>query len=109
MGLPQRVFYSVYEAAARWGCTISDIAGWAAMGTLRIVTGIPPVACGDARIAGLVRIEPMDILPMFRRSEAGPREAQLRRVQPLEAQDWLYITAPEEGVAVSLGDLMILG
>ena len=54
MGLPQRVFYPVYETAARWGCTVSDIAGWAATGSLKIVTGIPPVACGDVRIGRLV-------------------------------------------------------
>ncbi len=67
MGLPQRVFYPVHETAARWGCTVSDIAGWAAMGMLKFVTGIPPIACDEVRIAGLVQIEPADILPMFRR------------------------------------------
>jgi hypothetical protein len=109
MGLPQRVFYPVHETAARWGCTVSDIAGWAAMGALKIVTGIPPVECGDLRIAGLVQIAPTDVLPMFRRCGTGPHEAHLHRVQPLTAEDWLYITVPEEGVLVSIGDMMILG
>ena len=109
MGLPQRVFYPVYETAARWGCTVSDIAGWAATGSLKIVTGIPPVACGDVRIGGLVEIEPMDILPMFRRCGTGPHQAHLWRVRQLEAKDWLYITVPKKGVKVSIGDLMILG
>ena len=109
MGLPQRVFYPVHETAARWGCTVSDIAGWAAMGMLKVVTGIPPIACDEVRIAGLVQIEPADILPMFRRCGTGPQEAHLRRVRQLEGEDWLYITAPEEGVLVSKGDLMILG
>lgn len=108
MGLPQRVFYPVHETAARWGCTICDIAGWAAKGSLKIVTGIPPVECGESRAAGLVRVEPMDILTMFRRCGTGPHQAHLYRVQPLEAHDWLYITAPEEGVLVSIGDMMIL-
>lgn len=40
MGLPRRVFYTIHEAAARWGCTVSDIAGWAGTETLKIVTGI---------------------------------------------------------------------
>jgi len=88
---------------------VSDIAGWAAMGMLKFVTGIPPIACGEVRIAGLVQIEPADILPMFRRCGTGPHQAHLRRVRQLEGQDWLYITAPEEGVLVSIGDLMILG
>lgn len=109
MGLPQRVFYSVHETATRWGCTVSDIAGWAAMGTLRIVTGIPPAHCGDERIAGLISIDPTDIFPMFRRCGTGPQEARLLRVKRLEAQDWLYITTPAEGILVSIGDMVILG
>lgn len=109
MGLPQRVFYPVHETAARWGCMVSDIAGWAATGKLEIVTGIPPVDCGDQRVAGLVKISPTDILPMFRRCGTGPHEAPLRRIQPFDADDWLYITTPEDGVMVSIGDMMILG
>lgn len=109
MGLPQRALYPVHETAARWGCTVSDIAGWAATGTLKIVTGIPPVHCGEHRVAGLVNIDPTDVLPMFRRCGTGPQEAHLLRVQPREAENWLYITAPEDGVLVSIGDIMILG
>ena len=109
MGLPLRAFYPVHETAARWGCTVSDIAGWAAMGTLKIVTGIPPVECGDQRIAGLVKIAPTDVLPMFRRCGTGPQEAYLRQVQLLEAEEWLFITSPENGVPVSIGDMMIMG
>lgn len=109
MRLPQRVFYPVHETAARWGCTVSDLAGWATMGTLRIVTGIPPIECGEHRVAGLVQIAPTDVLPMFRRCGTGPHEAHLRRVRPLETEDWLDITAPAEGVLVSIGDIMILG
>ena len=109
MGLPQRAFYPVHETAARWGCTVSDIAGWAAMGTLKIVTGIPPVHCGEQRVAGLVNIAPTDILPMFRRCGTGPQEAHLLRIQPVEAEGWLYITSPGDGVLVSIGDMMILG
>jgi hypothetical protein len=109
MGLPQRVFYPVHETAARWGCTISDIAGWAATGKLKIVTGIPPVACGDRDVGGLVRIEPTDILPIFRRCGAAPHMARIHRVQPLGTDDWHHITAPSDGVPVSVADLMILG
>ena len=109
MGLPQRALYPVHETAARWGCTVSDIAGWAATGTLKIVTGIPPVHCGEHRVAGLVNINPTDVLPMFRRCGTGPQEAHLLRIQPREAEGWLYITVPEDGVLVSIGDMMILG
>lgn len=107
MGLPQRVFYPVHETASRWGCSVSDIAGWAAMGKLRIVTGIPPVECGEWRAGGLVQVEPMDILPMFRPCGTGPREVRLHRVRPIESDEWLYITAPADGVRVSIGEVMI--
>jgi hypothetical protein len=79
------------------------------MGTLKIVTGIPPVHCGEQRVAGLVNIAPTDILPMFRRCGTGPQEAHLLRIQPVEAEGWLYITSPGDGVLVSIGDMMILG
>ncbi|MEI4233270.1 hypothetical protein [Roseovarius sp. D22-M7] len=109
MGLPQRVFYTVHEAAARWGCTISDIAGWSGTGSLRVVTGIPSVECGERSASGLVQIQPTDILPIFRRCGTGPHSAPVKRIRPLEEQEWLHISTPEEGVMVSIGDVMILG
>lgn len=108
MGLPQRVFYTVHEVAARWGCTVSDLAGWSTNGSLRIVTGISPVECGARRASGLVQIQPMEILPMFRRCGTGPQSAHLRRIRLLGEAEWLDITIPAEGVQVSIGDLMIL-
>lgn len=109
MGLPQRVFYTVHEAAARWGCTISDIAGWSGTGSLRVVTGIPSVECGERSASGLVQIQPTDILPIFRRCGTGPQSAPVKRIRPLEEEEWLHISTPEEGVMVSIGDVMILG
>jgi len=109
MGLPQRIFYTVHEVAARWGCTISDIAGWSGTGSLRVVTGIPSVECGEKSASGLVQIQPTDILPIFRRCGTGPHSAPVKRIRPLEDQEWLHISTPEEGVMVSIGDVMILG
>ena len=109
MGLPQRVFYTVHEAAARWGCTISDIAGWSGTGSLRVVTGVPSVECGEKSASGLVQIQPTDILPIFRRCGTGPHSAPVKRIRPLEEKEWLHISTPEEGVMVSIGDVMILG
>jgi hypothetical protein len=86
MGLPQRVFYHIHETAARWGCTVCDIAGWTTMGMLKIVTGIPPVLCGEERVAGLISVDPTDILPMFRRYGTGPQEARVLRIKQLEAR-----------------------
>jgi hypothetical protein len=51
----------------------------------------------------------MDIISIFRRYGTGPQSAHLQRIRPLEESDWLYITAPEEGVLVSIGDVLILG
>ena len=109
MSLPQRVFYTIHEAAARWGCTVSDIAGWADTGSLKLVTGIPPIECGETRAGGLVQFQPIDILPIFRRCGTGPQSAHLQRVRPLGEAEWLYITAPAEGVLVSIGDVLLLG
>ena len=46
MALPPRVYFTLIEAAARWDCTIADIAGWASVGRFRIVTAIAPVSHG---------------------------------------------------------------
>ena len=51
MALTQRVFFTLYETSVRWDCSISDIAGWAAVGKLKIKTGIGLVRCGEAVVA----------------------------------------------------------
>ena len=56
MALPPRVFYTLTEAAARWGCSPSDIVGWASIGTIEIVTGLAPSYLGGRQIAGLVTV-----------------------------------------------------
>lgn len=109
MKLPPREYYTVHEAAARWGCTLADIAGWSAKGRFDIVTGIPPTGCGDETIAGEVVVAAFDMLPMFRRSGAGPQTALVRRVRPVDHADWLQVTDPVPGVEVWLIDLMIAG
>ncbi len=109
MGLPQRFFYSLQETAARWGCTISDIAGWASAGKLQILTGIAPVKCGETLVAGQVILSPMELLPMFRRCGTGPRQGLLRRIKPYDGDTWHYITDPAKGVEVSVADMIILG
>lgn len=103
-----RVFFTMTEAAARWGYASADVAGWAHQGALEIVTGIAPVNCGSKHAAGLVAISVADILPMFRRSGTGPREMLLRRIRMKDSDGWLLITDPAEGVIVSIDDLMIL-
>ena len=106
--MPQRPFFSLTEAAARWGCVIADIAGWADAGRFRILTGIAPVRCGDEVVAGKVALSPMDLLPLFRRCGTGPNDGIVRRIQPAGRQDWLLITDPVGGVTVAVADMMIM-
>ncbi len=58
MALPPRVFFTLHEASARWGCNIADIAGWAHTGRFQIQTGIAAVRCDEEIIAGMVVLSP---------------------------------------------------
>jgi hypothetical protein len=107
VALPPRVYFSLYEASVRWDCSISDIAGWASQGKLKIMTGIGLVRCGDAMVAGTVTLSPMDLLPLFRRSGPGPTEGVMQRILPPDASDWLIITDPPDGVPVTVADMLI--
>jgi len=108
MAFPPRTFYSLHEAAARWGCTLSDIAGWASVGRFDIATGIAPTQCGDTILEGLVAVPVQDILPMFLTSGAGPTRKTLRRIRALNSKDWLLITDPDHKVKVTLNVLVIM-
>jgi hypothetical protein len=108
MALPPRVFFTLHEASARWGCNIADIAGWAHTGRFQILTGIAPVRCRDEIVAGMVVLSPMELLPLFRRCGTGPSEGAMRRIQLLGRQDWLLITDPAGGIPVAIADMMIL-
>ena len=108
MALPPRVFFTLHEASARWGCNIADIAGWADTGRFQILTGIAAVSCGEDIVAGKVVLSPMELLPLFRRCGTGPSEGVMRRIQPLGRQDWLLITEPAGGIPVAIADMMIL-
>lgn len=111
MGLPPKVFYTLTEAAARWSCSTMDIAGWASLGQLRIVTGTCPVQAGALTIAGLVEISAADMLSMFRSCEGGPIEGYAKRVRPADGEadlPWSFVTEPVEGISVRMADLMIL-
>ena len=108
MALPPRVYFTVHEVTARWGCNIADVAGWADAGRFRILTGIPSVRCGDEIAAGKVVLSPMELLPLFRRCGTGPTERVMRRIQPLERQAWLLITDPAGGIPVAVADMLML-
>ena len=46
---------------------------------------------------------------MFRRYGTGPTVIKLMTIKPAASEDWLYITEPRDGVAVSIADLQITG
>lgn len=56
MNLPPRVFYSLTEISARWGCPAPDIAGWTVTDHLTLVTSIAAVNCGKQPVAGIVEV-----------------------------------------------------
>lgn len=107
MALPKRVWFTLHEVAARWGCNIADIAGWADAGHFSIITGVTPIRSGAEVVAGKVALAPMDILPLFRRCGTGPSEGRIRRVQLYGREEWLIITEPEGGIMVAIVDMMI--
>ncbi len=108
MALPPRVYYTLQEVTARWGCNIADVAGWADASRFRILTGIPAIRCGDEVVAGKVVLSPMELLPLFRRCGTGPTEGVMRRIQPVGRQDWLLITDPTGGIPIAVADMMIM-
>ena len=108
MALPPRVYLTLHETSARWGCNVADIAGWADAGRFRILTGITAVRCGDEVIAGKVTLSPMELMPLFRRCGTGPSEGIMRRIQPAGRQDWLLITDPVCGITVAVADMVIM-
>jgi hypothetical protein len=108
MALPPRVYFTLHEAAARWDCTLADIAGWASVGRFDIVTAIAPVSSGMQILAGYVVVSVTDILQMFRRCGTGPARAQLRRVRPKDQDDWVMLPDDQMGIEVTLADLLIM-
>jgi hypothetical protein len=107
MSLPPRVYFTLHEASARWGCNIADIAGWADAGKFRILTGISAIRCGEEIVGGKVVLSPMELLPLFRRCGTGPTEGIMRRIQMLNRPEWMFITDPVGGIVVAVADMMI--
>lgn len=97
MALPPRVYYTLQEVTARWGCNIADVAGWAAAGKFHIMTGIDLVRCGEEIVAGRVAISPMDLMPLFRSCGTGPTEGVVHRIMTGEKGQWQIITDPIGG------------
>jgi hypothetical protein len=108
MALPPRVYFNLYEVAARWDCTLADIAGWASVGRFDIVTAIPPVMRGRQIVSGYVVVSVTDIMQMFRRCGTGPTKILLRRVRPKDQDEWIMIADPADRIKVTMADLLIM-
>lgn len=98
MPLPLRAFYTVQEAARRWECSLGDLAGWAAIGKLEIVTAIRPVIQGGHVHAGFVVVPVADIMGLFSSGLGGPETASLRRIRPVDTEEWILIETPADFV-----------
>lgn len=107
MALPPRVYYNLQEVSARWDCSLADIAGWASVGRFDIVTAIAPVIQGAQVLAGIVVVSVTDIMQMFRRSGTGPASSRLKRVRPLDQDDWVVVLEAADPIEVTLEDLLI--
>lgn len=111
MGLPQRIFYSVNEVAARWECSQADIAGWASVGYFDIVTVVPSISIGDAqRIEGFVRVAVTDVLPILRGYGKAAKKVRLSRIRPWDDETWVFLEdlPAGKGLKVQREDLLIM-
>lgn len=108
MNFPPRAFYSLTEVPARWGCSMSDIAGWAATGHLTLVTSFGAVTCGCQPVVGIVEVSARDMMCMFRRSGPSEEECRILRVRQPGEGHWQYITDPAAGLRVSPNDLLLM-
>ena len=107
MGLPSRVFWTLPEAALKWGCMPPDIAGWALNGLIELSAPVPPTECGDQVISGLVGVNAACVMPMFRRDGTELTSCRVRRLKPRDSGRWEVVTRPCEGVEVHRADLAI--
>lgn len=107
MALPPRVYFTLIEAAIRWNCSTADIAAWASVGRLHIVTAIAPVTHGVQTVAGFVVVSVTDIFHMFRRIGPSPTSGLLKRVRPADQDDWILIEDPAHHIPVTVDDLYI--
>lgn len=94
MKLPGRAFYNIWEAAARWDCTPSDIIEWATLGHIPIVASIPRFTAGGKAYGGLFELRASDLLPYFPRLGMSLEKFPVFNVRPVneeEPGDWIEI------------------
>ena len=89
MSLPPRAFYTLFEAAFRLGCTVTDIADWACKGHFSILVAIPPCMFGDRLMFDMIEVAPSDALRMFPRYGRWPEQLVIRRVRRPGEEEWI--------------------
>ena len=108
MALPGRAFFTIQEAAARWGCTPTDIVEWATLNHFKLVTSIPMVVVSGERMAGLMQLDPSDLLQCFRRDGSGPTEVKIYRLRSNidDGAAWMFVD-DEHPLEVRNADVLI--
>lgn len=109
MALPPRYAYALTELAARWRCTMTDLAEWAAMGHFEFITSVPLAFCGERPIAGVVTVNAVDLGAMFRRDWSGPEKVRVYRVKPANepGAEYQFVTVPQDGIMIARADLHV--
>jgi hypothetical protein len=105
--LPPRSFYCIAEVAVRWSATPFDVIGWSTEQLLAISVALPPVKLANGgTVSGLVDVEGIDLLPLFRRDALPSQSVPIRRVKD-GAQGFNWISVPAEAVTVTAADVLV--
>jgi len=59
-------------------------------------------------VAGFAAVSVSDILQMFRRRGTGPTNRSLKRLRPLDEEDWFLLPEASASIEASLEDLLIM-
>lgn len=108
MPLPPRAFFTIQETAIRWGCSLDELAGWAAVGKLDIAMAIEPLHHSAGVMSGFVAVPVTDILGLFRNNGGDTERRAVRRMRPLGQEDWIWLSGPADPIEVALDDLLIM-
>ncbi len=107
MALPPSYLFTVLEVAVRWECTQAQVIGWAIVGELDLVAGLPVVRFGEETTSGLMSVAGTEVRPLFRPFGEAAGEVYLRQARPPGSDEWRYITEPADGVRMTAPDIMI--
>lgn len=105
MPLPPRPFWSLHDASIRWECTPGHIIGLAHQGHFQLMISVTRAVSDGRQIAGVLGVPAGDLLQL---AQAGWWEAlPVHRVLDPEADEYVFVDEPAEGLSVTLRDLLI--